>query len=444
MKQQILILTLIFSCFLGSAQKPRESTMLINKLEGLYVKENPTEAINALKRLHEIDELRFINSIHESLAQYVKSDNGFGNSARLLEKLYSQKIDSINLIITPLHLWNTSFSVKDDNDANKLLGQILNLLNDRYAYKAKTELYALLIVGEFDMKNIGDIETKNNIITQIQRNLEKNSSPNSHPSQTQSLEERAWARSILAYSYNYLYEKRSKKELYIADAARYSPDNSDLQNHTSYFYDIALLSGDTKYIGYRNKYLDYLTQEAKIDKAFNVQMEITFLSPTDQNMERLKQFHAQSENTEKFENLWGEYINSNFSNVPEVKVNFKSETLDFSKVRSNWIYIDFWGTWCGPCVRELPEFNKVALHYNTIENTKLKVYSFSCGSTNLNEFMIKNNYTFPVTEVDQEFAGKFYVSSFPTKILITPDNKYIKIPFGVDWHEYVKNYCLMN
>lgn len=57
--------------------------------------------------------------------------------------------------------------------------------------------------------------------------------------------------------------------------------------------------------------------------------------------------------------------------------------------------------------------------------------------------MNKNNYTFPVSEINNQITQLFKVSSYPTKILISLDNKYLKIPFGVNWKEYMKNYTLI-
>ncbi|CAM1352780.1 TlpA family protein disulfide reductase [Tenacibaculum halocynthiae] len=102
-----------------------------------------------------------------------------------------------------------------------------------------------------------------------------------------------------------------------------------------------------------------------------------------------------------------------------------------------------WGTWCKPCIKELPKFNILAKKYNETSGSKIKFYTLSYNSENLENFMTKNNYTFPVLEINDQITKLFKVNGYPTKILISPDNKYLKIPYGVNWTEYIKNYALI-
>jgi hypothetical protein len=91
----------------------------------------------------------------------------------------------------------------------------------------------------------------------------------------------------------------------------------------------------------------------------------------------------------------------------------------------------------------LPELQSLYSANQQVKNSKLKIYSFSFGSQNLSDFMSENKYTFPVSEIDKQTNDLFEVSEYPTKILISPKGNFIKIPFGVDWKTFIKNYTLM-
>ena len=56
------------------------------------------------------------------------------------------------------------------------------------------------------------------------------------------------------------------------------------------------------------------------------------------------------------------------------------------------------------------------------------------------DFMAKNSYTFPVAMADTAIEIQFRVGEYPTKVLITPQGKRMKIPFATNWVSRVDTY----
>ena len=76
---------------------------------------------------------------------------------------------------------------------------------------------------------------------------------------------------------------------------------------------------------------------------------------------------------------------------------------EFKSKSERVIVIDFWATWCGPCMRLLPEMEKIAAKY------KGKV------------LFLKVN-----ADKEKELCNVFDVNALPTVLFITPNKKIIR------------------
>ncbi|MEP1488847.1 MAG: TlpA disulfide reductase family protein [Algibacter sp.] len=470
MKKSLFVLLFISSLSVSS-QIPKEAFDLSNSLYKLIDNDSIEKAIKSTIRLNSLYESMFVKRMHHTISQGILREKGVGSSNKYLNGLYEKNNDTVNQIISPLYLWSKSFVVSNNVNTNDLLETFLTKLNDSTNYKSKTELYGLLIIKNLDDKKLGSLDLKDKVFDKINDNLKKYPHLNESTNVREVDEERAWSRFLLAYCYNYLYDKLTKdfsvvskekeqlldqnlkvqfpKDLekergaLIANAARYSPDQIDNKRKNAYFYDAALINGNPNKTSYKNKYADFLNKKGDKKMAFNVLLHEAYTKPTNNNIKKLKKQYLELEEKQTLKTIWYDYINTQMEDVPDVKVQFETELLNLTKKHDYWIYIDVWGTWCGPCLKELPELNKVAEECNKDSDSNIKVYTFSYRSQKLNEFMDKNNYTFPVAEIDKNVNDLFKVSGYPTKILISPESKYLKIPFGVNWEQYLKNYHLI-
>jgi thiol-disulfide isomerase/thioredoxin len=436
----LISLTLVSSIF---AQIPKEAFDLTNSLSGLWHNGEIDKAIESSVELYRLYPPMFIERIHNTLAQQIEDDSK-QYRLKYLEKLYNKNNNEINEIITPIYLWSKTINSKDKSELESITKELNSLLGDSSNYESRAERYCLLIIKELVIKNSIDDKTKKELIKRNIKNIETYSFLVDIPSNRKESEKRAWNRYILAYNYDYLYSNLKNKEKYLRLASEYSPDLNDRLNKSAYFYDAALLNGNTKQFGFKPKYQKYLANANRETEALDLLSEIAFGNPAKQNIESLQEYYIKTQGGVEFKTYWENYIHKKGKAVPEVTIKFENEELDLSKKANNWIYIDVWGTWCRPCRKELPELQSFYLANQEFQNSNLKIYSFSFGSQNLSDFMTENKYTFPVSEIDKNTNDLFEVSGYPTKILITPGGNYIKIPFGVNWKMYIKNYTLMN
>lgn len=108
---------------------------------------------------------------------------------------------------------------------------------------------------------------------------------------------------------------------------------------------------------------------------------------------------------------------------PEIITNATPDgsLFNIESMRGKFVIIDFWGTWCGPCVAGIPKM----LAFRDKHADKLQILGISNDRSAdvWKAFLIKNNMTWPNIQIgtgDKDFVSKFNVQGFPTKILISP------------------------
>ena len=425
------------------AQIPEEAFKLTNSMHDLWVNGETDKALNASLKLYELYPPFLTDRIHNTLSQQILRAEDSSQIFNYVDRLYQANNNEINELISPFYYWTKVRTTKNPEKLKQAFINLSETLSDSSNYSKMPERYCLLGINDLENSLVIDKQMRKDLLQKVIANLEKYPSLIKEVKGRGDIEERAWNRYLLAYSYYTLYNSYDKDGEYLVKAAAYSPDILDMNVKHAYFYDAALLTRDTESIGYKSVYAKYLKENNQIEAAINLFTEITFNSPTDENLKTLKELYNSILQKEDFNTHWFKYINNMAKPTPAVIVDFTNEKLDLSKKPDTWVYIDVWGTWCVPCVKELPDLQSFYTNNSADSVSNLKVYTFSYKSKELPKFMSENNYTFPVSEIDQEITKKFEVKGFPTKILITPEGKYLVIPFNTDWKTYVKNYALL-
>lgn len=100
------------------------------------------------------------------------------------------------------------------------------------------------------------------------------------------------------------------------------------------------------------------------------------------------------------------------------------EGLPWDKLRGKVVLLDFWGTWCGPCVKKIPEVEKFAKKYAGRDLVVIGIHSEQ-GSETCEEFVVKNGITFPIAIDTGKTAERFAIDSWPSMFLIDKAGKVV-------------------
>lgn len=109
-----------------------------------------------------------------------------------------------------------------------------------------------------------------------------------------------------------------------------------------------------------------------------------------------------------------------------------SGEINFSRSRGKVAIINFWATWCPPCVAEMPSFQKLYNDYGT--NVDF-YFVTSEEPERVQRFLTKHNYTFPVYLQQFEAPDQLQSTVLPTTYVISKNGKIAIKETGVaDWN----------
>lgn len=105
---------------------------------------------------------------------------------------------------------------------------------------------------------------------------------------------------------------------------------------------------------------------------------------------------------------------------------------DFEDERGKVVFINFWATWCPPCVAELPSLQKL---YDVYGDKITFLFIASDEVENVNAFMDKKGFTFPVRYKKSEYPDGLEHTSIPTTYIIDKLGKIVLEKSAVaDWN----------
>lgn len=94
---------------------------------------------------------------------------------------------------------------------------------------------------------------------------------------------------------------------------------------------------------------------------------------------------------------------------------------DLAQQRGKWVIVNYWATWCGPCLKEMPELSALAAMRQHIAVIGLAYEDTS--EDDLRAFLAKRPVAYPIARVDVYAPPKDFGAprGLPTTWLIRPD-----------------------
>lgn len=95
-----------------------------------------------------------------------------------------------------------------------------------------------------------------------------------------------------------------------------------------------------------------------------------------------------------------------------------NEPLDLAALRGKVVLVNFWATWCPPCVREMPALQR--LHEKLAgEDFVVIAISVDEDATEVRDFVASQGLTFPILlDPDHTVADRYQALKYPETFLI--------------------------
>jgi thiol-disulfide isomerase/thioredoxin len=99
---------------------------------------------------------------------------------------------------------------------------------------------------------------------------------------------------------------------------------------------------------------------------------------------------------------------------------------DLASHRGRWVVVNFWATWCGPCLKEMPDLSALDAMREHIDVIGLAYEDIT--PADLKAFLQKHPVVYPIAVVDVYDPPKDFATpvGLPTTYLIAPDGKVAK------------------
>lgn len=106
--------------------------------------------------------------------------------------------------------------------------------------------------------------------------------------------------------------------------------------------------------------------------------------------------------------------------------NLAGETTKLSELKGKVVLVDYWATWCAPCVATMPEMQKLHDKYAARGLTILGVSIDEEGEKKVRPFLAKRKFTYPILLDDQNTWKTYNIKAIPALFLVDKEGHIVK------------------
>ncbi len=100
------------------------------------------------------------------------------------------------------------------------------------------------------------------------------------------------------------------------------------------------------------------------------------------------------------------------------------------KLRGQVVLLDFWASWCGPCVKAIPRLNQLREEFKARGFEVVGLASYSGTLEDVRRFLEKRDARYPIVLADDDILEQFSVVGYPTYFLVDRQGQIVQTYVG--------------
>lgn len=99
--------------------------------------------------------------------------------------------------------------------------------------------------------------------------------------------------------------------------------------------------------------------------------------------------------------------------------------ITLSSLKGKVVFINFWATWCPPCIHEMPSINSLKQSFKGNNDIIFLMVDVDGAMDKSKAFMLDNKYDLQVYEANGEIPSQFLGNAIPTTVILDKNGELV-------------------